>query len=117
MDADDFALDAALVDAAEDLEGAVIAPVRVPRVVHQPVVSAVLGAPANDFDGVAAELLATHVLVDAALVGREVGVDGEGSLDWAVVHDFALDGADLAVHGIATVAKGLVGNVCFSCVF
>merc|ERR1719218_71473 len=48
-------LDLALVDAALDLEVALVAPVLVPAVGHEPVRHAALGAPAHDLDRVAAE--------------------------------------------------------------
>ncbi len=75
-----------------------------------------------------AKLLACGVLVDTALVGEEILVDGEGTLDGAVRHDFRLDlargnrvgrGTELLVDGIghvvasdaATSARGSRRNV------
>ncbi len=48
------ALDAAVILSAENLEGAIVAPVVVPGVGHQPVGRAILDAPAEEADGVAA---------------------------------------------------------------
>mmetsp|Transcript_25551 Transcript_25551/g.51943 ORF Transcript_25551/g.51943 Transcript_25551/m.51943 type:complete len:288 (-) Transcript_25551:381-1244(-) len=83
-------LDAALVVAARDLEGAAVAPVRVPRVRHQPVLLPPLITPPHDLDGVAAELLPGGVLVDAALVRQEVGVHCERRLHGAVVEELVV---------------------------
>ena len=71
--ADHPVVDAAL--ARRDAEVAALAPVRVPRVGHLPVLDAVLDAPADELDGVAAGLLAGDVVVDAARVVLEVLVD------------------------------------------
>ena len=68
----DVVLEAALVDAAQDLEVAAIAPVLVPRVGHQPVRRAVLNAPPEQPYRVAAEVPAGRVLVHARLVRQEV---------------------------------------------
>lgn len=61
-------------------------PVRAPRVADDPVGGAVLLAPADHADGVPAEVAAGGVLVDAAGVGLEVGVDVVGNLDGAVAN-------------------------------
>ena len=111
MDADNATLNAALVNSAQDFECAMVTPVTVPRVIDEPVIHVVLSAPANDFDGVATQQIATHVLVDSALVGGKVRVDLEGGFDRTVSHDLGLNRAHFAVHRIATVAKGFVGNV------
>jgi len=101
------------VDAAvahEDLEGAHVTPSVVPRVDAEPVVLAVLSAPADSLDGVASELGTGLVRVDTGLVGQEVLVDGEGRGDSSVGHDIVLDAVD-ARDAIAGVAEVLVVGV------
>ena len=86
-----------VVDAAGthlDFEGALVAPGVVPRIDAEPVVLTVLGAPANGLDGVAAEGVASLVLVHTRLVGEEVLVDGEGAGDRSVLLDICLDLSD-----------------------
>merc|ERR1719284_1832802 len=85
-------LDAALVAAALDLEEAVHAPIRIPAVRHEPVVRALLRAPAHELHGVAAlrHELEALLLVHAALVGHEAPVHHEGHLDGPVRHELAL---------------------------
>ncbi len=65
------ALNAALVDATEDSEGALLTPRVVPGVDASPVRGTVVDAPADHLDGVAAEGLAGNVLVDTWVVERE----------------------------------------------
>ena len=43
---------------------------------------------------------ATGVFVDTRLVGKEVGVDSEGSFDWAVVVDFSFDLFLISTNGV-----------------
>ena len=111
MDADNAALNAALVNSAQDFECAMVTPVTVPRVIDEPVIHVVLSAPANDFDGVTAQQVATHVLVDSTLVGGKVGVDLEGGFDRTVSHDLGLNRAHFIDHFVARTAKDLVGDV------
>ena len=82
--------DAALVDAAHNAEVPLLAPERVPRVCHLPVLGALLDTPPHKLDGMAASGIAGHVVVDAARVILKVGVDGEGGLDRATLHDHLL---------------------------
>lgn len=70
-----------MVGASEDLEESLVTPALVPGVGAEPVLGSVLDAPAEDLDGVTSELGASGVLVDTALVGEEVLVDGEGALE------------------------------------
>ena len=77
----DTVLNAALRVPALDAEVSLLAPVRVPRVGDLPVLDAVVGTPADELDGMAADRLAGGVRVDAAGVVLEVGVDGERGLD------------------------------------
>lgn len=95
----DLALNAALVDAALDLEEAVGTPGLVPAVGDEPVGGVVLDAPAHDLDGMAAQLAAALVGVHALAVGEEVGVDGKGDGDGAVGHELRLHLGD-AVDGV-----------------
>jgi len=62
------ALNATVVLAPEDLEGAVVAPVVVPRVGDQPVRGSLLDSPAQDSDGVTTKGLASHMLQQSQLV-------------------------------------------------
>mmetsp|Transcript_10704 Transcript_10704/g.30712 ORF Transcript_10704/g.30712 Transcript_10704/m.30712 type:complete len:356 (+) Transcript_10704:526-1593(+) len=103
-------LDAALVLATNDAEETVLAPVLVPAVHNGPVLDTVLDAPADHLDGVAAEGLAGHVLVDASFVGLEVFVHGERNRDGAVLVDL-LHEALLAVDSVGGLGVDLVGLV------
>ena len=83
-----------VVDAAVahlDLEGAQVAPGVVPGVDAEPVVHAVLSAPADRLDRVTAEFITSLVLVYTLLVGQEVLVHGEGRGDSTVLLDLSLD--------------------------
>ena len=51
--ANHFGLDSTLVHTALDLEEAIVAPVRVPRVTTEPVLLAIFNAPSKDTNGVA----------------------------------------------------------------
>ena len=116
-------LDAALVGAADDAEVAVLSPVRVPAVGDLPVVLAGLGvsSPPDDPNSVPTDGFVGGVLVDAAGVVLEVGVDGEGNLDGATGHDGVLDGGhvvgvdlDLSLEAVLVrlvVAVGVGSNV------
>ena len=92
----------------EDLERAIIAPVIVPRVGHQPVGRALLHAPSEDADRVASQSRALHMLINARLVIGKVGVDGERRLHGAVVHQLDLDLVLIVVDGVAAGAECLV---------
>jgi len=104
----DAILNTALVSAAADLEETAVSPVSVPGVGNPPVVSAVISAPAQDLDGMATELLTRDVLVNAGLVGHEVLVDGEGSLNGTVGHDLSLDGRDVGGNRVRAGTEVLV---------
>ena len=114
--ASDLVLDPALVVASLDPEVAALAPVGVPGVGDLPVLDAILDAPADKLDGVAASHLAGDVVVDAASVVLEVGVDREGSLDGATSHDHLLDlglaagGLDLSLEGVLVAGEAVVGS-------
>ena len=105
-----------VVDAAVthlDFEGALVAPGVVPGIDAEPVVLTVLGTPADGLDSVAAEGVASLVLVDTGLVGEEVLVDSKGTGDRSVLLDISLDSSDSGepVAGqremlIAAVGKG-----------
>ena len=83
-------LDATLINTAEDEEVPVHTPRVVPRVGNLPVGSTIEGTPANNADSMAAEEVVGLALVDAGLVGGEVGVDVEGNLKGATGHQLAL---------------------------
>ena len=68
----DAALDSTVVLAAQNFEGASVAPVFVPRVGNEPVLGTSFHTPAHDLDRVTTELRALHVLVNSGLVGQEV---------------------------------------------
>ena len=104
-------LDAHVVAAPEDLEESLVAPVVVPGVGHQPVGGAVLHAPAQHPDGVAAQDGAAHMLVHAALVAQEVGVHGHGDLHGAVGHDLGLQPGHVVLDVVGFLAEGLVAAV------
>ena len=76
-----LALDAQVVDATRDAEPALLAPVGSPAVTRDPVLLAVLLAPADHRDRVLQRRRAALVLVDAALVGKQVVGDGDGAGD------------------------------------
>jgi len=89
-------LNTALIRATLDVEEALVAPVLVPGVGNNPVVSTGIGTPANHLDGMAAELLTTLVLIDTTLVGEEVLVHSEGTFNGAVGEDLSLDLGNVA---------------------
>lgn len=112
MNAGDVVFDAALVGAARDLEESAISPLLVPRVFDEPVGLAVLGTPANHFDSMTSEHGSRRVLVDSALVGREVRVDGKCNSEGSVRHDLSLHLLDAGeAERLGTL--GLVGRVRF----
>merc|ERR1719240_1833038 len=78
------------VSAPDDAEETLLAPVLVPAVLHDPVRHILLGAPANDLDGVTAQEAAVRPLVDTGLVSREVAHHHEHARDRALGHDFRL---------------------------
>jgi len=87
-----------------DLEGTVVSPGSVPGVDSEPVVLAALGTPANHFDSVTTEGVSSSVLVDTALVGEEIFVDGEGCSHGSVFGDIGLDLVNLA-RGAESIAR------------
>ena len=103
-----LALDATVVLPPEDLEGAMVAPVVVPRVGDEPVGDARLLSPTQDPDRVPAKRLPDHVLVDAGLVVGEVLVDGEGRLHRAVGHQLQLDLVHVGLDRVDLPPVGLV---------
>jgi len=81
---DDVGLHAALVDATEHAEIALLTPVLVPAVGEEPVVGAVVNTVAHQLDGVVASKAAADVVVDTGGVHKEVLVDSDGCLARAV---------------------------------
>ena len=117
----DLVLDAALVLAADDAEEALLAPVGVPRVGDLPVLGAVLDAPSDDLDGVAARRLARRALVDAAGVVLEIAIDlrrssstgdaGTTLRRWRVAVDFR---AAPTVNAVSTGPPSMIMRWIFS---
>lgn len=85
----DLALDTAITH--QDLECTFVAPVVVPGIDTEPVVFSALGSPADNLDSMTTLSGTSHVLVHTGLVRQEVHVDGEGSSNSTVGHDFHLD--------------------------
>jgi hypothetical protein len=108
---DNLSLNAALVVSSSDSEESLVSPTLIPAVGDEPVRSAVLNSPSHDLDGVTAEGRAGCVVVDSGLVGEEVVVDGECSLNGAVGHDLSLDLGGLRGDGIDGVSNPSVGGV------
>ena len=103
-----LALDATVVLPPEDLEGAMVAPVVVPRVGDEPVGDARLLSPTQDPDRVPAKRLPDHVLVDAGLVVGEILEDSEGRLDRSVGHQLHLDLVHISPDRVALLPVALV---------
>ena len=89
---DHLRFNSALVNAASDLEEALITPVRVPRVSTEPILFAIFNAPAQHANRMTAERAASGVVVNARFVSGEVLVDDESSFDRAVLVDFGHNG-------------------------
>jgi hypothetical protein len=77
--------------AVPDAEISLFAPVRIPRVRDLPVLDAVLCAPANNLNCVAACHVSLHVMVDTTSIVLEVAVHSECCFDWSTRHDHLLD--------------------------
>lgn len=108
----DTRLNSAMINATQDLEGAVVAPILIPRIRHKPVLDTTLNAPAKDLDGMTSELRARSVLVNARLVRDEVLVHSEGGLDGTVSHDLLLNGAGHdRVNRLAVILGALDGGL------
>eukprot|EP00043_Microstomoeca_roanoka_P028209 m.17250 g.17250 ORF g.17250 m.17250 type:complete len:362 (+) comp8245_c0_seq1:165-1250(+) len=103
-------LDTALVSTLADLEETIVSPVVVPAVGNNPVVGTTLNAPAENLDGMTTKSLARSVDVDTRLVGEEVAVDGEGTLDRAVGHNLSGNLVNTA-DTVGAAAKVLVVGV------
>ena len=89
---DSLCLDAAVIDALEDLEVTLFTPSLVPGVGTEPVLPAVLDSVAEHFDRVAIQVRSASVLVNAAILNQEVKVEIEFCLEGAVQHQLALHG-------------------------
>eukprot|EP00617_Octactis_speculum_P023066 CAMPEP_0185769182 /NCGR_PEP_ID=MMETSP1174-20130828/53424_1 /TAXON_ID=35687 /ORGANISM="Dictyocha speculum, Strain CCMP1381" /LENGTH=113 /DNA_ID=CAMNT_0028454155 /DNA_START=259 /DNA_END=597 /DNA_ORIENTATION=+ len=83
LNAIDRILDATIVSAAQDPEVTLFTPHFVPRILHRPVVDAIICTPAHEQNGVGAKRIARHVGVDAGLVCCEVLVHRERGSEWA----------------------------------
>lgn len=110
---DNLSFDSALVVSSSDLEEALVSPALIPAVGNQPVRSAAFNTPANNLDSVSSQSRSSSVVINSALVGQEVVVDGEGSLNWTMGHDFSLDLCDLGgdtVDGIGNPSVLVVSS-------
>eukprot|EP00038_Savillea_parva_P005641 m.159386 g.159386 ORF g.159386 m.159386 type:complete len:367 (+) comp11786_c0_seq1:2968-4068(+) len=76
---------------ADNAEVTLLAPVRVPRVGHLPVLDTAFLTPADKLDGVATSDGTRRVLVDTTGVVLKVRVDGKGRLDGATLHNHLLN--------------------------
>lgn len=92
----------------ENLEGSLVAPGVVPGVNGKPVVFAIFGSPSDELDGVTSKFGSGGVLIDSALVGQEVFVDGESSGDSSVGVDVLLDLVNLAGNSESVGGGGVV---------
>jgi len=81
-----------------------------PRVSNNPVGSGTSHSPADDLDGVTTESVSSSVDVDTGVVGHEVGVDEETSLDWTVGVDLLLDGLDVSEGAVSVGVVFLPGT-------
>lgn len=81
----------------EDSEVTCLTPVRSPRVGNQPVFFIVFFAPSDDLNGVTTKDTTGSVSVDTTLVGHEIFVDLESTLNRTVLHKFSLHGVDAHV--------------------
>ena len=104
--ANHFGLDSTLVHTALDLEEAIVAPVRVPRVTTEPVLLAIFNSPSKDTNGVAlcffknlfflekltSKGLSGVVRVDARFISGKVLIDDESALNWPVFVNLFHDG-------------------------
>jgi len=86
--------DAALVDSTKDAEASTLTPVGVPTVDASPVLDAVIDTPADQLDGMAAEVVTTDVLVDTRRIHLEVIIDLHGDGHGAVLHELLLHVGD-----------------------
>lgn len=64
-----------------DSEETVFSPLGAPRVGDDPVVNTI----SDDFDGMSTKLLSSGVVIDSLLVVHEIFVNGETSLNWAIL--------------------------------
>lgn len=81
----------------EDSEVTCLTPVRTPRVGDGPVFFTVFFTPSDDLNGVTTEETTGSVSVDSTLVGHEIFVNLEGTLDRTVGHKLSLHGVDAHV--------------------
>ena len=94
-----------------DLESSLVTPSVVPGVDSEPVVNATFVSPADELDGMTTEGRSGFVLVDTALVGKEIFIDGEGGSDGSVFVDVVLDvvmTADSIGGGGVVLVAGIV---------
>jgi hypothetical protein len=93
-----------------DSEESALSPSGVPRVSADPVLDSVLLSPSDELDGVSSEEVTLEVLVDSALVGHEILIDVETSLDGSVGEDFELDGLRVGVLARRSLLDEVLGG-------
>jgi len=93
----DVVFNTAVIRSTEDVEKALVSPVRVPRVRDCPIRSSIgPHTPTNDLNGMATQLLARCVLVHTRLVCQKVLIHSEGSGDGSIGEDIGLDGRHIS---------------------
>lgn len=107
----DLRLNATLIVATTNLEKAIVPPVIVPAICHEPIVSPRLNTPTKYLDCMPTKSLSSCVLVNAALVGQKVTVYGESCLDRTMSHDFSHNFLNTS-NTIGRCAIVLVVGVC-----
>lgn len=108
---DSLSLDSAFVVSSSNLEESVITPTFVPAVSNKPVGSSVLNTPADHLDSVTSQSRSSGVVVNSALVGQEIVVDGEGNFDRSVSHDFSLNLGNLRRNAVNRFSFPAVSGV------
>jgi hypothetical protein len=101
-------LEAALVHSHPEVT--VETPTGTPRVSDDPVRSGTSSTPTDNLDGVTTELTTGSVDVDTGVIGHEVSIDDETSLDWTVGVDLLLDGVDISEGAVSLGVVFLPGS-------
>jgi len=98
--------------AHKDLEGTQVTPGVVPGVDTEPVVLARIGvsSPTDGLDSMTTEGIASRVLVDTTLVGKEILIDSEGCGNGTILLDIGLDGIN-ATDTVRAIGEVLVISV------
>jgi hypothetical protein len=109
-----LSFNSAFVVSSSDLEEALVSPALVPAVGNQPVRSAALNTPTDDLDGVSSQSRSSSMVVNSALIGQEVVVNGEGSLNGAVGHNFSLDLGNLRWDTVNGIGNPFIFTISFT---